>query len=189
MTRPLSRLDIAEKIVSIIQSDVDAPLRETDGKNRSPRIDDFNRRAHAYPGDPYCASGGWVAIDDACRALGLINPVPPTSSSQAFRKTAFVPLKYIRAAGSLAKKGDAGILQTVTDPNKGHYVTVSEDQVSFPRFKTVEYNTDAVSGDRDGDGAYAMVRSMMSRTKENAGKIFVCFVDIPQWILDKNQSG
>lgn len=184
------REDVANKILEIIQKDVDAPLRETEGKNRSGRIDEFNNRTGAVLGSPYCASGGWCAIDDACKALGLKNPVPPTASSQAFRKINFVPLKYIREAMALAKKGDVGVLQSPKDHTHGHYVTVSEDQTKelFPRFKTLEYNTDAATGSRDGDGAYAMTRSIMSRSKENSGKLFICFADIPQWIVDHNET-
>lgn len=185
----ISRDTIAEKIVSIIKHDVDAELRETQGHNRSPRIDEFNRRAKAYLGAPYCASGAWCAIDDACKALGLKNPVPPTASSQAFRKASFVPPKYIRPEGSLGKKGDVGVLQSPGDSARGHHTTLSEDQTSGQStFKTVEYNTDAISGDRDGDGAYAMTRTTVDRHAMNAGKIFVCFTDIPQWIFDHNRS-
>lgn len=182
----LTREIIADTIVGLIENDVKAELRETHGKNRSPRIDSFNKRAKAYLGAPYCASGGWCAIDDACTVLGLKNPVPPTASSQAFRKSSFVPQKYIRPEGSKGRKGDVGVLQQVADPSLGHYVTLSEDQGDSQFFETVEYNTDATTGDRDGDGAYAMRRSTVDRSAENAGKIFVCFTDVPQWILDFN---
>lgn len=188
--RPVSTLTrqvIADKIVELIERDVAAQLRETKGKNRSPRIDEFNTRAKSYLGAPYCASGGWVAIDDACKALGLKNPVPPTASSQAFRRSTFVPKKYIRPEGDLGKKGDAGVLQVPSDPNRGHYVTVQRNQDTSPTFKTVEYNTDG-SGTRDGDGAYAMSRSTVDRSLANGGKIFVCFTDIPQWVLDANKT-
>ena len=172
--------------MELIQADVDAPLRETAGKNRHPRIDSFNRRTGVVLGSPYCAAGAWCAIDDACKALGLKNPVKPTASSQAFRRETFVPLKYLRPATELAKKGYGVVFQNPLDKERGHYATVSEDQKASPYFKTVEYNTDAVTGDRDGDGAYAMVRTNHSRTKENSGKILVCFVDVPQWIVDYN---
>lgn len=188
MQRPVNRKDIADKIVALIQADVDAPLRESHGKNRSPRIDQFNLRAGAPLGSPYCASGAWCAIDDACKALGLKNPVKPTASSQAFRSLKIVPLRYVKPPGAMGLKGDLGVFQVPKDQWHGHLVTVSEDQASgvYPAFKTLEYNTDAVSGDRDGDGAYAMTRSCISRTKENSGKIFVCFTDVPSWIADFN---
>jgi lysozyme family protein len=181
----LTRQVIADKIVSIIQRDVDAELRETGGKNRSPRIDSFNKRVHAPMGCPYCASGGWCAIDDACKALGLKNPVKPTAASQDFRRTGFIPAKYLRPEGSLGKKGDVGVLQVPGDSGHGHHTTLREDQTAQPYFKTVEYNTDG-SGTRDGDGAYQMTRSTTDRSSSNAGKIFVCFTDIPQYILDFN---
>lgn len=189
LARAITRDVIASEICNVIWIDINSKLREIPGKkNRSPRIDSFNRRALSYMGAPYCASGGWCAIDDACSKLGLVNPVPPTASSQAFRKASFVPAKYIRADGELGKKGDVAVLQSVGNPGQGHYTTLGADQkeqhLTFP---TLEYNTDG-SGSRDGDGAYAMTRSIVDRSKANSGKIFVCFTDIPQWILDHNQS-
>lgn len=181
----LTRQVIADKIVSIIQRDVDAELRETGGKNRSPRIDSFNKRVGVAMGSPYCASGGWCAIDDACKALGIKNPVKPTAESQDFRRSSFVPAKFLRPEGSLGKKGDVGVLQVSGDSGHGHHTTLREDQSSQPYFKTVEYNTDG-SGTRDGDGAYAMTRSTVDKSSTNSGKIFVCFADIPGWILEAN---
>lgn len=189
-TRPypvstITRDVIAEKIVSIIQRDVDAELRETAGHNRSPRIDSFNLRTGVPLGSPYCASGAWCAIDDACKILGLKNPVPKTASSQAFRRREFVPQRYIRPDGEFGRMGDAAVFQNVGDSSRGHYATLKKDQVQYPYFDTVEYNTNG-SGWRDGDGAYEQRRSHIDRSSENAGKIFVCFTDIPQWIFDSN---
>lgn len=178
----ITREDIANKIVEIIQKDVSDGLRETHGKNRSPRIDFFNKRVGVPLGSPYCASAGWSAIEDACQALGLKNPVMPTGSSQAFRRENFVPKQYLRPAGSLGRKGDVGVFQSSTTSYLGHYTVLSEDQVEQPYFNTLEYNTDG-SGSRDGDGAYAMTRSTEG---VYGNKFFVCFTDVPQWILDSN---
>ena len=180
-----ARRAIASKIVGIVNSDVQAKLRETRGKNRSPRIDEFNKRAKAPMGSPYCASGLWCAIDDACKQLGLKNPVKPTASSQAFRKTSFVPEKYIRREGEMGRIGDFGVLQVPGNSAHGHLTVLGADQRSQPIFYTLEYNTDA-SGDRDGDGAYATSRSTKDGDKQNSGKLFICFVDVCQWILDAN---
>lgn len=180
----MNRQIIADKIVELIQKDVDNELRETDGKNRSERIDSFNTRAGAPLGSPYCASAGWCAIDDACKELNLKNPVKPTASSQKFRDDKFIPKKYFRAHGELGRKGDVGVFQVVGDQTRGHYVTVAEDQTEANRneFKTLEYNTDG-SGSRDGDGAYRMARRVEGRV---GNKFFLLFADIPQYILDEN---
>jgi len=178
----LTRQIIADKIVELIQKDVDNKLRESGGKNRGDRIDQFNTRVKAPLGSPYCASGGWCAIDDACSELGLKNPVPPTAWSQAFRIHTFVPRRYIKPIEALGKKGDVGIFKVDGDDSRGHYVTVAEDQICHPYFKTLEYNTDG-SGSRDGDGCYSMTRSTIG---ESANKFFMSFTDIPQWILDYN---
>lgn len=191
-TRPVSsalptRREIAEQIVGCIAVDIRNGIRETGGKNRSPRIDEINLRGGGKLGDPYCATGGWCAIDDGCKILGLKNPVPRTASSQNFRRKSFVPEKYIRPAGELGQIGDVGTLQVPTDPDRGHHTVLTEDQLKQPLFDTAEYNTDG-SGSRDGDGAYFMVRSTIDKSRENGGKLFASFADIPQWILDFNQA-
>jgi hypothetical protein len=178
----ITRSDIANKIVEIVQRDVDERLRETHGKNRSPRIDYFNSRANAPMGSPYCASGIWSAIDDACLSLGLQNPIPPTAWSQAFRKSGFTPKAYIKPQGELGKIGDVAVFQVVSDPSRGHLALVRADQKTQPKFLTLEYNTDG-SGSRDGDGCYSMSRSTIGKT---GNKVFVCFTDVCQWILDHN---
>lgn len=182
----ITRQKVADSIVAKIQADVDAKLRETHGKNRSPRIDSFNKRVGVYLGAPYCASGGWCAIDDACKELGLKNPVPKTASSQDFRRTSFVPAKYIRKEGELGKKGDVGVLQVNGDSSHGHHTTLNKDQVAGSKtFYASEYNT-GPDGGRDGDGAYNRTRNTIDKSSENAGKLFICFTDIPQWIIDFN---
>jgi len=183
--KKITRGIIAAKIIEIVSTDVNNKLRESGGKNRGPRIDEFNSRAKSYVGAPYCASGLWCAIDDACKILGLNNPVPPTSSSQAFRKPSFVPPRYMREDGEFAKVGDFGVLQTRAKKSHGHLTLVRYDQASHPNFYTMEYNTDG-SGTRDGDGAYSMQRSTVDFAKINSNKRFICFTDIPQWIEDFN---
>ena len=182
----ITRAIIADAILNVIENDIKNKLRETNGKNRSNRIDTLNKRAGTYLGAPYCASGGWCAIDDACKELHLKNPLKPTASSQAFRKTSYIPAEYIRANGELGKRGDTATLQVVGDSSHGHHVTVEKDQQagSF-LFDTAEYNTNGL-GSRDGDGAYFQKRSTVDRSRENAGKIFVCFTDVSQYVLDHN---
>lgn len=179
----ITRLLLAQTIVGIIQKDVTAKLRETHGKNRSPRIDSFNQRTGVPMGSPYCASGAWCAVDDACKHLGLTNPIPPTASSQAFRRPSFVPAKYIRSEGSLGKMGDFGVLQVPGDSSHGHLTVLRYNQPFAPNFPTIEYNTN-IAGSRDGDGCYTMFRSTKDLSPVNSGKLFICFTDIPQWVLD-----
>lgn len=182
----VTRQMIADAILVVINKDIDAKLRETHGKNRSPKIDEFNKRAKSYLGAPYCASGGWCAIDDACKALGLKNPVRPTASSQDFRRSSFIPAKYFRPEGALGMKGDVGVFQASADAAHGHHTTLDKDQAAGTKtFYTSEYNTGS-DGGSDGDGAYHRTRNTIDRSKENAGKNFVCFTDVPQFILDYN---
>ena len=108
-TGEITRGKIAEAMISIVNTDVKNKLRESGGKNRGPRIDEFNRRAKSYMGAPYCATALWCAIEDACKILGLNNPVPPTASSQNFRRSSFVPPRYMRDNGELGKIGDFAV--------------------------------------------------------------------------------
>lgn len=186
-TVKVTRAHFAKTMLQVIGKDIDAGLRETKGKNRSPRIDEINKRAHTALGSPYCAAGYWCAVDDACKILGLKNPAPPTASSQAFRKDSYVPKKFIRPEGALGQIGDAGVLQVRGDSSHGHLVAVAENQTEAmkPKFKTGEYNTDG-SGSRDGDGAYWMTRSTQDGSFTNSGKLFICFTDVPGWVLEAN---
>lgn len=182
----LTREVIAQGIIDNVARDINSGLRETHGKNRSPRIDSFNNRTKTAIGQPYCASGLWVAVDDFCKSHGLTNPIPPTASSQAFSYGSFVPTKYIRRKISKGQKGDFAVLRSRSNSSKGHIVILTEAQLEdLNTFETGEYNTDAL-GSRDGDGAYFKRRSVVD-SPLNSGKDFVCFVDIPQWVLDRNK--
>lgn len=181
-----TRDDIARGIVDKGEKDVEANFREDKGrKNRSKKIDAANIRVGVPLASAYCAVLPWCNIDDYCKENGLINPIPKTASSQDYRRTSFVPAKYIRAHDELGRVGDAGVLQVVDDSGHGHFTMLRFDQITQPYFKTVEYNTDG-SGSRDGDGAYNMTRSTVDKALENSGKKFICFTDIPQWIWDAN---
>lgn len=173
---------IADELCAAVQADVDAKLRETGGKNRGRRIDEFNLRAKSYLGAPYCASGLWVAIDDVCKKYGLSNPVPPTASSQNFRRPSFVPSRYLKSNGG--ERGDFGVLQSRNRPGFGHLTLLRAPQMG-KEFLTLEYNT-SPRGSRDGDGAYALKRNTVDGSVLNNYKNFVCFTDIPQWVVDHN---
>jgi hypothetical protein len=180
----ITREQLVKEMLDNVARLVAKPVRETNGKNRSPDIDSWNMRVGAAMGAPYCASSIWCEWDDVCKSLGLKFPMKPTASSQAFVWN--VPWRYVRKPGELGKAGDAGVLQQVTDSARGHLTILRENQLAQPYFVTYEFNTNR-AGSRDGDGGYAMRRSTGDRSLDNAGKLFRAFVDIPQWIIDFNQ--
>lgn len=44
--------------------------------NSGPEIDGWLHRVGLVPGQPWCAAFAWCCIDDACKQLGLTNPIP-----------------------------------------------------------------------------------------------------------------
>lgn len=179
-TGKIDRNYLVDRFLANIKRLIDKPIRETNGKNRSPDIDSWNKRTFVPMGSPYCASSIWCEWEDACKELGLKFPMKATASSQAFATQP--PAKYVRKAGEAGKRGDAGVLQNIADPGYGHMTVLREDQITGSEyFQTYEFNTDG-EGSRDGDGGYPKTRSI----KGDSQKRFRCFVDIPQWILDTN---
>lgn len=49
------------------------------GHNDGPEVREWLRRVGKKPGRAWCAALAWCKLDDACRALGLANPFPPTA--------------------------------------------------------------------------------------------------------------
>lgn len=169
--------EIIERVLAKCKADIDSKLRETNGKNRSPKIDTFNRRVGTYMGAPYCASSLWCNFKDVCIELGLNFPMPATASSQALRYNA--PEKYRKS--SKGKRGDLAIYQQKKNASHGHAMILCKDQEGI-KFETYEYNTDA-DGSRDGDGAY---HKKTRTTEGNSTMNFTKFIDLAQWIVDVN---
>lgn len=150
--------------------------KETRGKNRSPIIDLLCKRGGVDLGSPYCLLGATACLDDACKELGLKNPVGVKAGTQSFfSKT---PKAYQRNS---AKQGMIGIFQNRSDRAHGHAVICTEDEDSDFEFSTIEYNTDP-SGGRDGDGVYKRVR----HAKGDSRLCLRGFVDVIQWVCDAN---
>ncbi len=49
-------------------------------RNSGPEIDGWLRRVGSDPGNPWCAAFAWCVLDDAIKALGLVNHMPGTAS-------------------------------------------------------------------------------------------------------------
>lgn len=173
----ITRSQIANEFLRQMKSHVGE--RETAGPNRSPFIDEINRRAGAALGSPYCLAGATCALDDACKALGLKNPVGIHAGTQNWYDS--VPEEYKSEKG-YARLGDIGIFQDRGDRAHGHAFFVAEDEeASSLLFGTIEFNTNH-QGSRDGDGVWPQERS-------RAGSPSLAlrgFVDVCQWVLVEN---
>jgi hypothetical protein len=49
-------------------------------RNSGPEIDGWLRRVGQKPGAPWCAAFAWCILDDAIKALGCTNHLPPSAS-------------------------------------------------------------------------------------------------------------
>lgn len=173
---------IADEIIKIVQEDVDTKLSETHGPNRSPRIDSFNDRTGVLLGSSYCMSGLWCAIDDACKKMGLTNPVPPTAWSLGFFRTA--PRNYKKPFINTGKypqisPGSVCVWGRRGDPNHGHVGLLKRYLVGARNsLNTLEYNTNK-AGSPEGEGAHEKWRDIFSE----GSLILLGFVDVPTWIF------
>jgi hypothetical protein len=150
--------------------------RESHGPNRSPSIDAMCKRGGVALGSPYCLLGATCVLDDACKELGLKNPVKVHAGTQNWWGN--VPMKYRRGS---AKEGFIGIYQKRKDQSKGHAVVVVSDEDIDHEYKTIEFNTNG-EGSRNGDGVYARARKVGG----DANLSVRGFVDVVQWICEAN---
>lgn len=172
-----SKAALSSRLVQLCTED--DGIRETDGKNRSPLIDQINSEIGADLGSPYCLAGIIVrGCMRLCKEFGLQLPKEmKTPGTQYFWATA--PSKYKILPPAKAKLGTVGILKNRSNDGKGHAFLNITDEKKVQ--KTFEYNTNP-EGSRDGDGGYYGARnSQGTPTKEYLGS-----VDVIQWILDSN---
>jgi hypothetical protein len=59
-----------------------------EGRNDGPQIRIWLSRVNRHSGAPWCAAFAWCMLDDACRALGLRNPLEPVAGVHLFRQLA-----------------------------------------------------------------------------------------------------
>lgn len=120
-------------------------------RNSGPEIDGWLRRAGGKPGDAWCAAFAWCMLDDAIHALGLVNPMPGTTSvhgliQQAHQRQAWWPQPgpgYVFGVDHGHGQGHCGIVIDVAGAN----------------LATIEGNTTKV-GEREGK--YVLVRTRAS---------------------------
>lgn len=59
-----------------------SPTNDPSGTNKGGWVDEINRRYFGSTApQPWCVSFAWVVVDDACRALGIANPLPGAQTS------------------------------------------------------------------------------------------------------------
>ena len=126
-------------------------VRETNGKNDSPRIREYLAVCGLFPPEPYCGCfAGW-GILEACEDLKC--------KLKARYYDAYTPDFYRRMPVKLhssrdrIQRGDLFFKYNKLLKRISHVGFVSVD-LQNGRFGTIEGNTD-LSGSREGDGVYA----------------------------------
>jgi len=131
-------------------------ISESDGPNRSPQIDSFNKFMKVPLGSAYCLSGLWYALDNIAQIYGAINiNLPKTGHCLTFARDT----KPIYKSKN-PEPGDFGIYQ-MGGTASGHAVYVQK--ILNDQIKTVEFNT--VGSDkkmiREGDGCFYRERPIV----------------------------
>lgn len=182
---------LSRALIAAWREDALKKFRETNGKNRSPEIDAANRWIGAGLGAPYCITMLLYRTSQVCKQLGLQNPIINTASTQRFLNSA--PNQYKVAFREKMSEAFAisvqvppaaiYIMRRNSDPSLGHAFAGQDKKAAGYGFvPAVEYNTDPVSGDRDGDGAYETTRDI----RGNSSMWTRGWVDVAAWIVDHN---
>ncbi len=166
-TASLEQTGIAavDSLLSVAEAEVKAIVREVGGKNRGPRVEEYQRAVNLRPGDPWCSAFvGWCMM----KSRGLSAPPVWCSGSaittwqKGSRKTgpsgACTPLfddyRHRVKAGWIwvRAKDQAGAAEARRGTwVQGHIgIVIAVDDVGF---HTIEGNTN-LAGSREGDGVY-----------------------------------
>jgi hypothetical protein len=152
--------------LSVMEELVAKGVHEEGGKNRGLTIDSINSEQGLPMGSPYCAATVSHCFRQAHKILGAVPGIefPYNGGSQAIMR-AFKSLnQFSTNADDLLKWGGAlGGWTDTNDPAHGHIFFIKNrfsegDKVLS--LGTLEANTSPVSKGRDGEGIYALTRSI-----------------------------
>jgi hypothetical protein len=135
-------------------------VRETDGKNDSPRIREYQAICGIAPPEPYCACFVAWAIVQACKSMGCklrskyFNAYTPTFYNQ-------MPVKLLSTRDTI-QRGDLFFEFKPKLGRIGHVGFVRGDLRKDGMFPTIEGNTNP-AGSNEGDGVYLNERFNSSR--------------------------
>lgn len=143
----------------IIEARSHLGIREV-GTNDGPEVREWLRRVKRKPGHPWCAAFAWCMLDDACRVIGVANPLPPVAGAHLMMVLARKRHAWCLEAGpGYIFAIDHG--RSPAGARIGHVGIVVE--LDGDRMTTVEGNTGA-DGGRDGQGVYQRTRSVREAT-------------------------
>lgn len=120
-------------------------VHEEGGRNRGPRIDEWNRAIPVALGSPWCASWVYAMHDIAAKACGLPNPCPRTAG--ALKLWHLADPKHRRP---LPAPGDVFVLDTGDPGGFGHVGIIELTTPDNETIVSLEGNTNG-AGSREGD--------------------------------------
>ncbi len=151
----------------------DVGVRESAGRNRSPRIDTYNLFVGNQLGDPYCAAA--VSYWGACAAGSNFLR---SGSSQEFRRwAARLGRLSFNAQDLNSWKGGLIGFTLEDDPDHGH-VGLAEKRLTTDgvilKLQTIEANTGPAGaveaqGGRDGEGVFQKIRTPSNDSSFKSG--------------------
>lgn len=126
------------------------------GRNRGPRVEEYQAIAGGLPGDPWCAAFVSACFWWASQELGEPTPFMPTMGAQKLWRRALAHQRYVEPEPGRVFVLDHG-------GGLGHcgFVESIRADSSGVEMVTIEGNT-ADDGGREGDGVYRRIRRLPS---------------------------
>ena len=124
-------------------------------RNSGPSIDEWLRRVGQKPGAPWCAAFAWCMIDDAIKAFGCTNPIPPVASVHKL----FGRAHQFRAW--MSEPGPGYVFGIDHGRGRGHCGIVID--VDGVHLATIEGNSNA-RGSREGNAVVVRTRNALECT-------------------------
>lgn len=131
----------------IVEAEKHIGVREV-GHNDGPEVSAWLARVNRQPGAPWCAAFAWCMLDDACRALGLTNPLKPVAGVHLLLRMAREQRAWTDDPGPGYIFGIDHGVDKLTNMRLGHCGIVVE--VTPSGLTTVEGNTNEAGG-REGN--------------------------------------
>lgn len=123
-------------------------VREVGGQNRGPRVEEYLRRVHAKPGDPWCA--GFVGFIGT-EVLGEHWPLPKVPGTWTLHD-------FAKRHGILSKTPRRGsVFLLYSEKRKSWHTGFVVEVLADGSVATIEGNTNA-AGEHDGDGVHEKIR-------------------------------
>lgn len=148
---------ITDAALKAAQSQV-GKLEDPLGSNWGHPVQDYLASVGIMEPASYCMAGIYWCFDQACKQLGISNPLTKTGAVLHAWEVAFPAHKSINIAGFTPQLGDIFIMDFgMGNGHAGIVETVNPDSSLI----TIEFNTD-LTGSREGIGVFRRTRHVRS---------------------------